>query len=72
MTASDPRQVRVPYPHERNDCDGCRERDADMVATYPGLAGRPLRWCQRCAGPVLAQLVADVVVTVRPIPVDEP
>lgn len=53
----------LPYPHERNDCDGCRERDADMRATYTdrrgngGLQGRALLWCNACAGPALAQIV---------------
>jgi hypothetical protein len=23
-------QPRLPYPHTRNDCEGCRERDADL------------------------------------------
>lgn len=46
-----------PYPHSRNDCDCCREFDADMAARYDGLAGRDLRWCQRCAGQMLTQLV---------------
>lgn len=46
-----------PYPHARNDCDGCRERDADMTGRYPELQGRDLRWCQQCAGPALAGLV---------------
>lgn len=63
MTPSRP--ARLPYPHERNDCAGCRERDADMAATYPGLVGGPLRWCQRCAGPALAQLVHHYDITVR-------
>lgn len=57
----------LPYPHERNDCDGCRERDADMTARYPELQGRDLRWCERCAGPALSVLVHfGYVVTVTP------
>lgn len=58
--------TRLPYPHSRNDCDGRRERDADMVASYPGIV-RPVRWCQRCAGAALAGLVHDYEVTVGPV-----
>lgn len=47
----------LPYPHTYNDCDGCRERDADVWATYPSLQSRPLRWCQDCAGGTAAALV---------------
>lgn len=58
--------ARLPYPHARNDCDGCRERDAAMTATYPGMLGGPARWCTRCAGTALGILVSQGrTVTVR-------
>jgi hypothetical protein len=43
----------LPYPHERNDCESCRERDADVHVlgeenNKPGK--RPLLLCQGCLG----------------------
>ena len=43
----------LPYPHARNDCEMCRERDADFHVlgeehNRPGK--RPLLLCQRCFG----------------------
>lgn len=59
--------LALPYPHARNDCDGCRERDAEMRAHYEGLQGRDLRWCQRCAGSAMEGLVLmGLTVTVTP------
>jgi hypothetical protein len=61
MTSSEP--LRLAYPHQRNDCDVCREFDADMVASavYPPgqmeMSSRPQRLCSRCAGAVLAMQV---------------
>ena len=45
--------VPLPYPHERNDCEMCRERDADVHVlgdefNQPGK--RPLLVCQGCLG----------------------
>ena len=42
----------LPYPHARNDCEVCRERDADFAVTVGDpVAGRrsPLL-CQKCLG----------------------
>jgi hypothetical protein len=41
--------VTLPYPHARNDCEVCRERDADFQAAVAG-AGTCLI-CQNCLGP---------------------
>jgi len=49
--------VEEPYPHSRDDCDGCGEFDADMAAHYDGLTGHDPRWCHRCAGQLLTRLV---------------
>jgi hypothetical protein len=46
-----------PYPHSRNDCDSCREFDADMAGHFDGLTVGDPKWCQRCAGHVLTKLV---------------
>lgn len=63
---TEPSQPVLPYPHAHHDCDGCRERDAAMTATYPGLVSRPPRWCTQCAGTALAMIVVDGrTVTVR-------
>ncbi|MCO6011550.1 hypothetical protein NE236_42025 [Actinoallomurus purpureus] len=43
----------LPYPHARNDCGFCRERDADVELTgeHAAPAGKPpRRFCQRCLG----------------------
>lgn len=44
---------RLPYPHARNDCEVCRERDADFAIAVddPVVPGRrkPLL-CTRCLG----------------------
>jgi hypothetical protein len=45
---------RLPYPHARNDCGMCRERDADFAVTVadPILSRRRTSLlCQRCLGP---------------------
>jgi hypothetical protein len=41
--------MTLPYPHARNDCEVCRERDADFKAAMAG-AGTCLI-CQNCLGP---------------------
>ena len=43
----------LPYPHARNDCEMCRERDADFHVlgeefNQPGK--RPLLLCRKCLG----------------------
>jgi hypothetical protein len=43
----------LPYPHERNDCEMCRERDADFHVLgdeYNQPGKRPLLLCQHCLG----------------------
>lgn len=56
----------LPYPHARNDCAACRERDADLTIRYevrPGMeAGTAV--CARCAGGVLVALAARAPVRV--------
>ena len=44
----------LPYPHARNDCQVCRERDADFevhVKDPVTPRRRPSLLCQRCLGP---------------------
>jgi hypothetical protein len=43
----------LPYPHARNDCGICRERDADFEVTVddPVTGSRPSLLCQQCLGP---------------------
>lgn len=46
----------LPYPHTRNDCVACRERDADveLIEEPPPAAHiRPTLLCQRCLGKIL-------------------
>jgi hypothetical protein len=43
----------LPYPHARNDCRMCRERDADFVVTVDDpVVGSPRMslLCQLCLG----------------------
>ena len=43
----------LPYPHARNDCEICRERDADshvLGEEYNQPGKRPLLLCQPCFG----------------------
>jgi hypothetical protein len=43
----------IPYPHRRNDCLACRERDADVQVLgeeYEDRRKRPLLLCQACLG----------------------
>jgi hypothetical protein len=56
-------------------CSRCAANGADMSASIqipPPITGhevmaRSTRWCQRCAGPALAQLVLQgCTVTIRP------
>jgi hypothetical protein len=44
---------KLPYPHARNDCGTCRERDADFEVTVadPVVGERMSLLCQRCLGP---------------------
>ncbi len=59
----------LPYPHRRNDCDICREYDADLTVTHPGLCNRPLLRCRRCAGPLLAEFLRNgYEITIRAVP----
>lgn len=52
------RAPRLPYPHRRNDCGMCRERDADVQVIAPAdLADPPRLFCQRCLGRFLAMVV---------------
>ena len=47
----------LPYPHQRNDCEMCRERDADVHVlgeAYNRPGKRPLLLCQHCLGPHMA------------------
>jgi hypothetical protein len=43
----------LPYPHARNDCQVCRERDADFEVTIddPVVGQRTSLLCQQCLGP---------------------
>ena len=43
----------LPYPHARNDCRLCRERDADFEVTVhdPVVGDRMSLLCQGCLGP---------------------
>jgi hypothetical protein len=43
----------LPYPHTRNDCEMCRERDADfhvLGEQYNRPGKRPMLLCQGCLG----------------------
>ena len=43
----------LPYPHARNDCEQCREHDADVQvlgADYEKPGKRPLVLCAHCFG----------------------
>lgn len=49
----------LPYPHTRNDCVACRERDADFYLlgvehNPPGK--REARYCRACIGETLVVL----------------
>ena len=47
----------LPYPHARNDCGACRERDADVQVLGEGHdqpGRRPLPLCQSCLGAHIA------------------
>jgi hypothetical protein len=47
--------VRLPYPHARNDCVACRERDADVLLPDLSVPGkRAHQLCQGCLGQHLA------------------
>lgn len=68
----DPRQEwRLPYPHSRNDCDACRERDADGELRENPT--RPSRLCRTCIGNHIAwSLVAHgEPVTIHPLTDDQ-
>ena len=42
---------RLPYPHARNDCVMCRERDADFHVPARDLpSGYTALYCRRCIG----------------------
>lgn len=41
----------LPYPHRRNDCIVCRERDADVQVHEEGRSPKhPLNLCGTCLG----------------------
>ena len=47
------------YPHMRNDCEACRERDADFHlagAEHNPPGKRPARYCRACIGEKLVAL----------------
>ena len=49
--------MTLPYPHARNDCEACRERDADVHVLgdeYNQPGKRPLLLCQSCLGKHIA------------------
>jgi hypothetical protein len=55
MNAKPAGPVRLPYPHARNDCVACRERDADVLLPDESTpAKRPCQLCQGCLGTHLA------------------
>ena len=67
----------LPYPHQRNDCEICCERDADFHVlgeefNRPGK--RLLLLCQRCLGPwavtqaCLLNEDQPAVITLEPAP----
>lgn len=68
--------MSLPYPHERNDCESCRERDADVHVlgeefNQPGK--RPLLLCQNCLGQWAASRVylqdgGEATITLEPAP----
>lgn len=48
------------YPHLLDDCDSCRAFDADLtidVLDTDGVRVQRSRWCEHCAGPLMAKLV---------------
>jgi hypothetical protein len=48
------------YPHESNDCESCAAFDVALTADVlddEGEVSQRSRWCERCAGPLLARLV---------------
>jgi hypothetical protein len=54
------KSTELPYPHTRNDCGMCRERDADVELIEepaPPAHFRPTLLCQDCLGKVLAMRV---------------
>lgn len=62
----------LPYPHARNDCEFCRERDADVELTGEHAAPpgkRPARFCQHCLGKVL---VVRAYARPADVPIEEP
>jgi hypothetical protein len=69
--------VRLPYPHARNDCEICRERDADfhiLGEQFNKPGKRPLLLCQSCLGPWAVTQVylgsedQHTVITLEPAP----
>ena len=49
--------MKLPYPHGRNDCGACRERDADVQVAgeeHDAPGGRPVLLCQNCLGRYVA------------------
>lgn len=68
------------YPHSRDDCESCSAYDADLTADVLDDEGEVVqrsRWCERCAGPLLARLVLQGQTTIvgpgiGPIPAPPP
>ena len=67
----------LPYPRTRNDCEICRERDADfhvLGEAFDKPGNRPLLLCQRCLGPWAVTQVylmnegQPAVITLEPAP----
>ena len=55
----------LPYPPARNDCQVCRERDADFEVTIedPVVGDQVSLLCQQCLRPQLAILGGRIAVT---------
>lgn len=66
----------LPYPHARNDCGACRERDAEIELVQAEVGKRPPVDCSGCFGAFLAYMAAQhagptfdtpVTITVAPL-----
>lgn len=67
MHRDQPPTTPLPYPHSCNDCQMCRERDADGQVD-PGPGQDPVRLCQLCIGRyLLIPLGHGDSVTVQPL-----
>ncbi|BAL87179.1 hypothetical protein AMIS_19590 [Actinoplanes missouriensis 431] len=71
MTGDQAGPARFAYPHSRNDCDACRERDADgELRDNPARASR---LCRTCIGNHIAWALVsyDKPVTIYPLTNDQ-